>query len=289
MKLLFILLITFFLSKSLASNSTVAPILVIHGISADCDYSITKSMTEYFGTYAQCYPIGEKDPSLFSWIYNIKLQGKILWEKILTDHNLRAGNFSIMAISQGAVIAKYIIENWPLVHPVRSLVTFGGPNMGVSSPPRCPLDTIYGRAASYFSSKLIYWDVAQMFLAPADYWRDPNNFEGYLKHSRFLAEANNEVNFSQKRKDSWLNLKYTIFVKWEEDGVIIPRESSWWGELTSDHTVISRFNSEVYKQDLIGIRTLEESGRADFITIPGDHMHFNPDQINKIVEKAFTR
>ena len=194
-----------------------------------------------------------------------------------------------MAISQGSVIAKYIIENWPLKYPVRNLVTFGGPNMGVSSPPKCPIETFYGRAAAWISSKVIYWDISQMFIAPADYWRDPNNYEGYLKYSRFLAEANNEINFNQTRKDLWLNLKQCIFVKWELDSVIVPRESCWWGELTSDNTVIDRFKSKVYQQDLIGIRTLEESGRADFITIPGDHMTFNTDQINSVVEKAFIK
>ena len=161
--------------------------------------------------------------------------------------------------------------------------------MGVSSVPTFPRETWTGYFLTILVNQIIYWDIAQWLVAPADYWRDPQNTAGYLKHSRFLAEANNEVNFNQTRKDLWLSLKHCIFVKWESDTTIIPRESEWWGHLTSDLNIISRFDTEVYKKDLIGIKTLEESGRADFISIPGDHMHFNTTQINSIVEKAFIK
>ena len=194
-----------------------------------------------------------------------------------------------MAISQGAVIAKYIIEYCPLKHPIRSIATFGGPNMGVSSPPQYPRDTLSGFILTWLANKVVYWSFSQYIIAPADYWRDPQNISGYLKYSRFLAEANNEENFSQARKDSWLSLKYATFVKWEQDTTIIPRESSWWGEITPDLYTVSRFDTEVYKKDLIGIRTLEETGRAEFVTLPGDHMNFSHDQINKVCEKAFTK
>ena len=161
--------------------------------------------------------------------------------------------------------------------------------MGVSSVPTFPRDTWIGYFLTIIVNKVVYWSFAQWIIAPTDYWRDPQNIEGYLKHSGFLAEANNEVNFNQTRKDLWLSLKQCIFVKWSNDTTIIPRESSWWGHLTSELNTVSRFDSEVYQKDLIGIRTLEESGRADFIAIPGDHMHFNTDQINHIVEKAFIK
>ena len=55
--------------------------------------------------------------------------------------------------------------------------------------------------------------------------------------------------------------------------MIIPRESSWWGTYDEHYNEITRFETDVYQNDLLGIRTLEEQGRADFIEIEGDHMH----------------
>lgn len=70
---------------------------------------------------------------------------------------------------------------------------------------------------------IFYWEPIQWFVSPSDYWVDPKNHEGYIKHSHFLAEANNEKNFDQARKDKWLGLKHARFVKWIDDEIIIPR------------------------------------------------------------------
>lgn len=194
-----------------------------------------------------------------------------------------------MGISQGSVISKYIIEYCPLPNPVRSIVTFGGPHMGVSYAPDFPRDSFFGPIFAFIIDHAIYYDLLQYLIAPADYWRNPNDPDGYLKYSRFLAEANNERNFNQTRKDKWTSLQHARFVKWESDEVIIPRESSWWGMYTEDYNVVSRFDTEVYQKDLIGIRTLEESGRADFVSIPGHHMAFTYDQIVEIVHDVFIK
>lgn len=148
----------------------------------------------------------------------------------------------------------------------------GGPNMGVSEAPKFPRDSWSGYILTLLINQVIYYDLAQWIIAPADYWRNPKDLDGYLKYSKFLAEANNERDFSQERKDAWINLNHCLFIKWINDTVIIPRESSWWGVENPDLNVVSRFETEVYVKDLIGIRTLEEQGRADFVAIQGDHM-----------------
>jgi palmitoyl-protein thioesterase len=154
--------------------------------------------------------------------------------------------------------------------------------MGVSALPKLPRDGWLGWLLCLVIDRVIYFQIAQFFLAPADYWRDPQNMEGFLKYSKFLAEANNEVNFNQTRKDKWLSLKKAIFVKWIDDTTIIPKESSWWGMYDSNFNIMSRFDTEVYQKDLMGIKTLEEDGRATFETLPGDHMHFSHDDINQM-------
>ncbi|CAI2378042.1 unnamed protein product [Moneuplotes crassus] len=277
------------ISFGAAHNFTNAPVLVIHGINDDCDYGIVDEISTYLDTYAECYPIGGDEAPIVSIFYNINHQGRILCERIHQDDYLKDGNFSIMGVSQGSIVAKYIIEYCPLEHPVRNLVTFGGPHMGVSFVPTFPKESKLGSTLAWIVNKIVYYRMTQYFLAPADFWRDPNNQEGYFEYSRFLAEANNEKNFDQRRKDQWLKLQHATFVMWDNDTTIIPKESSWWGMYSPDLKLLSRFETDLYKNDLIGLKTLEESGRAEFISIPGDHMEYTRTQINLIVGPTFIK
>lgn len=226
---------------------------------------------------------------MFSIDHSIKKQGGILCDKLHEDENFKNGNFSIVAFSQGAVITKYLIEYCKFDLPIRNLVTFGGPNMGVSEFPDIPRDTWKGYLITMFINQFVYYDIFQWFIAPADYWRNPKDLDGYTKYSHFLAEANNERNFSQERKDSWLSLNHCLFIKWMEDMTIIPRESSWWGAYTPDLNIASRHETDVYKNDLIGIRTLEEQGRADFVAIKGGHMENILQNLNQTVFPVLIR
>ena len=122
-------------------------------------------------------------------------------DKLHNDEYYKDGNFSVIAISQGSVITKYLIEYCPFDNPIRNLVTMGGPNMGVSMAPHFPRESWSGYFLTLLINKVVYLDIAQWIIAPTDYWRDPTNIEGYLKNSHFLAEANNEINFDQARKD----------------------------------------------------------------------------------------
>ena len=47
------------------------------------------------------------------------------------------------------------------------------------------------------------------------------------------------------------------------------------GEYDSNYNVVHRNNTIIYQKDLIGIKILENEGRAKFIKIPRGHMHFD--------------
>jgi palmitoyl-protein thioesterase len=104
-----------------------------------------------------------------------------------------------------------------------------------------------------------------------------------LDKSEFLAEANNERDYSDERKQKFLRLNRAMFIKWDSEQVIKPAESSWWGQYDINYNVLHRNSTDVYQKDLIGIRTLEEQGRAKFVSIPGGHMEFTFEQIDNII------
>ena len=120
-------------------------------------------------------------------------------------------------------------------------------------------------------------------ITAADYWRDPKNEEGYLHYSRFLAEANNEVNYSEERKAHWTHINHATFIMWEDDETIIPKESAHWAQYDEHFNIIDRHDTNLFQQSLIGIKTLEDENKADYKSFPGNHMQFNFTQINNDV------
>lgn len=144
--------------------------------------------------------------------------------------------------------------------------------MGVSLVPALPKDSKIGGLVNSLVNKIIYLDVLQQFIAPSNYWKNPENKEGYLNNARFLPNSNNELVFNSTKKDVWLSLKYARFIKFSQDKIIVPKESSWWGEFSGNYTVLERFETKTYQEDLLGIKSLEELGKADFLEYDGEHM-----------------
>lgn len=264
-----------------------APILTIHGINDECDPAIVDTLIDGLRTYVTCFAVENHKDALVSMFYSIEEQGRMLWDFIYADEELKDGNFSIMAVSQGSVLAKYAINECPFKYPIRTLVSFGGPHMGISGVPGFHRSNIFGRFVGWVMDQMAYWDFFQYYTAPGGYWRAPNKEQDFLDYSTFLAEANNEAYFNQTKKDNWLKLKFARFIKWEEEDTIIPPESAWWGMYDKNYKILNRHQTEFYKKDLLGIRKLEESGRADFMEMGGRHMQFSHDNIHDYADDIF--
>mmetsp|Transcript_17588 Transcript_17588/g.24241 ORF Transcript_17588/g.24241 Transcript_17588/m.24241 type:complete len:82 (+) Transcript_17588:668-913(+) len=62
-------------------------------------------------------------------------------------------------------------------------------------------------------------------------------------------------------------------VLWKDDTIVSPRESEWFGQYDSNHMLVELREQDAYTNDVLGLRTLDESGRLHFYEVPGDHMH----------------
>ena len=80
-----------------------------------------------------------------------------------------------------------------------------------------------------------------------------------------------------------LILDKALFLKFDQETTINPPESSWWGEYDNQGNVLHRNETDGYKYDLIGIRTLEEQGRAIFATLPGRHVQITTEDVDNVV------
>lgn len=68
-----------------------------------------------------------------------------------------------------------------------------------------------------------------MTLVQATYWHDPLHENDYKHGSIFLADINNEVNVNQTYKNNLGRLDHFVMVKFDNDSMVQPRESAWFG------------------------------------------------------------
>lgn len=124
----------------------------------------------------------------------------------------------------------------------------------------------------------------QSRLVPAQYFRDPAQIEDYLEHSNFLADINNEREAKNSTyKKNLGGLERFTMVMFEEDETVVPKESSWWAEVDEEGKVTGVREGRVYKEDWLGLRSLDEKGALRFETTEGGHMQLG----SKVLKKTF--
>lgn len=67
---------------------------------------------------------------------------------------------------------------------------------------------------------------------------------------------------------------------WDDDEIVHPKESEWFGAYDKHRLIVPLRKSEIYKNDTIGLKTLDEAGKLFFYHGPGIHMHNPPEYIN---------
>ncbi|KAL5973182.1 hypothetical protein ACLOJK_037209 [Asimina triloba] len=98
----------------------------------------------------------------------------------------------------------------------------------------------------------------------------------YLRGCRFLPKLNNELPGERNTtyKERFSSLQTLVLIRFEEDTVLIPRETSWFGYYPdgSFSTVLPAQQTKLYVEDWIGLKTLDEAGRVKFVSVPGNHL-----------------
>jgi len=116
--------------------------------------------------------------------------------------------------------------------------------------------------------------IFQSTISFAAYWKDPFNYADYLKYSIYLADINNEQPTKNATyKSNLLKLNQMLLIYSSTENIVIPAQSPWFYFFPegSDKTVLPLQNSTLWTEDWLGLRTLSESGRLSFKSLPCDH------------------
>jgi len=260
------------------------PVVMWHGMGDSCCNPLSlggvKRMIEKAipGIYVASIKIGKnfEQDTMNGFLKNANDQIEIARDQIRNDTKLSQG-FNAIGFSQGGQFLRAYVQrfNDP---PVHNLITLGGQHQGVFGFPRCPgenstLCDIVRKGLNIGA----YVPYIQNHLVQAEYWKDPFNIDKYLKKSVFLADINNEKNSKvDSYKTNLMSLNKFVMVLFSEDSMVQPRESEWFGFYKSgqDKEVESLQESQLYKEDWLGLQQMDKDKKLDFLTCPGDHLQF---------------
>jgi palmitoyl-protein thioesterase len=267
---------------------------MFHGLGDACimpgDIQFDGMIKKGTGAYVRCIEVGF--PSLGEVFNNFETIAKKSCEKVAADAHFQ-GEFNVIGLSQGGLLARYIAEECDMPGKVRNIVTLGGPHMGVEAVPGC----FTGFACNILNGlvkKLVYWSPAQNWIAPAGYFRDVANIKGYLKGSVFLPALNNEHqapeyqgtipnNFAALRASRFSSVNAAMFVMFDADTVIYPKQTAWFQALDTKGSLVPLKSSDFYLKDYIGLKALMDANKVQFETFAGDHLQFTEKDINETI------
>lgn len=257
-----------YLTREPAPAANYRPVVLMHGLgdsgNASGMQSLVKSVMNAFpGAYATSPDVADGTSSYFTLMQD---QVDQFAKTVRSDPKLQNG-FNAVGISQGGVIVRAYIElyNDP---PVYNFVSLCGPQQGVGA---CPA-SVPGWICSIFQS-----NPYPAKLSFAGYWKGSDQAT-YLKESTFLAGIENARDAKNATyKANMASLNRLALVMALNDTVVYPKESEQFGFYAwgGSKDIVQFKDTDTYKNDWIGLRTLDEAGKIDMLQFEGAHVQFS--------------
>lgn len=293
------------------SPSVSRPLVIWHGFGDSYNSSSMQKVFELVrsvnpDTYIYSISLGESNDMEKSVIADMHEEIKNMCDRISIDIEIldaidKGLGVNVMGFSQGGLFVRSLIETCDVfdVHnSVHSLVTFGSPHNGILELPKCAPNDYICENRNKMILKTIWNDSVQKKLVFAQYFRiSPylNEYDTYLRRSNFLAYMNNEVspNIDYKNRLSSSIRKKFLMVKFDQDTVVLPKETAWfWDWFTDDEENDNYFSipfklTNNFRNNLIGMKTLYMENKLEFDTIDDEHMKIPELYLIKVITKYF--
>ncbi|XP_011343245.2 palmitoyl-protein thioesterase 1 [Ooceraea biroi] len=285
-----ILIVVIFLSANaglclrdeIVEAASPVPVVLWHGMGDSCCFSFSLGKikeileSEIPGVYVNSIRIGNDavEDVENSYLGNINEQVGQVCKQLSQDAMLQNG-YNAIGFSQGAQFLRAVAQRCP--HPpMLNLISLGGQHQGVFGLPRCADSS---RICNYMRRMLhhgAYLWYIQELVVQASYWHDPLNEDEYRKKNIFLADINNENVINMDYKNNLQKLQSFVLVKFENDTMVDPAESEWFGFYKPGQAeeVQELQQSKLYQEDRLGLRAMELDGKIHYLSLPTDHLQF---------------
>ncbi|XP_057520295.1 uncharacterized protein LOC130800712 isoform X1 [Amaranthus tricolor] len=281
----FSLVLVFFFFLIYIPTSTSVPFVLLHGVGQTCaDKKVsyfTNQLSNWSATQGYCL---ESSYSRFnSWFLTLESQASIVCSRVKEMNELKQG-FHMIGLSQGAIIARAVLEFCDGAPPVKNLITLAGAHAGTASTPFCRFKVLCALSA-YVLNFFIYTNFVQDHLAASGYIRIPSNELKYFSKSKFLPKLNNEIpdQRNETYKERFTGLENLVLIMCKDDKVLIPRETSWFGHFSKTifSEVLRPQQTSLYVEDWIGLKALDEAGKVKYIGVRGDHLDISDNDMKE--------
>ena len=273
--LIFSFIIIFNFSNSL-------PVAILHGFMQSCDHEDLENMALFIssktGEFAKCIESGGGGVDLSR---SFEDQAKEAC-KIISSTPEYQNDFALVSISQGGVLARYVIEKCQMRGTVKRFVSIGGPLAGTHQLPHC-LRGVACHILNSFADWFCYKGYVQKTFGPSGYFRVSNHLERYYNSNSVLLNVNNLKNFDQSAKDRFSSLEKLVLIQFKRDTMITPRQSAYFQELDENHNLVEMEDTQIYKEDLFGLKTLNEQGKITKFLIDELHCYYSWEDLNTYV------
>ncbi|XP_043467320.1 lysosomal thioesterase PPT2 homolog [Leptopilina heterotoma] len=174
---------------------------------------------------------------------------------------------NLLGYSQGGLLARAILQRFP-EHNVKNFISLSSPQAGQYGTRF--LHLIFPDLFCETAYELFYSRLGQ-HTSVGNYWNDPHHQELYYKYSTFLPLINNEKYFNStiNLKAGITKLDKMVLIGGPDDGVITPWQSAHFGYYDGNETVVELRDRETYRDDLIGLKTLDKKKKLIILSVPG--------------------
>jgi len=267
-----------------AAVQAYTPVVLWHGMGDSCCNPLSMGhmkrliTSTHEGTYVYSVMIGSNiiTDTEAGFFKDVNAQVEEVCSAIAADPQL-AGGYHAVGFSQGGQFLRALAQRCP--GGMRSLVSLGGQQQGVFGFPNCAGDAGFSLCENLRQWLTLgaYTDVVQRHLVQAQYWHDPLDEDTYRANSLFLADINQENHVNETYKANLARLEKLVLVKFAQDQMVIPRESSWFGFYTpgQDTEVQDMRETSLYTEDRLGLAELDAAGKVALLSVDGDHLQFS--------------
>lgn len=264
-----------FILTILASRSVQAlpgkVLRYFHGLSQTCE--VASRVTKFFPDFdIKCISSGN------GLLTNFEDQLRIACASLMAEVEVLKGGFTLMGFSNGALVARAVLQECDIGIYVKRLLILGGPQNGVALVPLLDKDLFIHKYIFALCDRPFF----RTLLGPCEFAKD---FWSQKDPANALARLNNYHFINPKNKARIEGLDLILAMSFESDTVVRPPNSGVFGFYKNEKMdeLIELEDTDLYKKDLLGLRKLMQNTRFFRCVLPGDHFNISDEQITKLV------